>query len=198
LQKSIAFFDFDGTITTKDTMLEFARYSCGFAGYWIGICLISPWLLAMKVGLLSKRRAKEKFLIYFFEKTDVEKFNSDCVSFTATIIPRLVKKDALLAINKHREENTDIVIVSASAENWVAPWCIQNGLQYICTRLEVKEQKITGKLLGQNCNGLEKVSRIKEKFDTADYATIYCYGDSTGDRMMLQLATHPAYRVFSK
>lgn len=179
-------------------MLEFARYSRGFAGYWIGICLISPWLLAMKVGLLSKRRAKEKFLIYFFEKTDVEKFNSDCVSFTATIIPRLVKKDALLAINKHREENTDIVIVSASAENWVAPWCIQNGLQYICTRLEVKEQKITGKLLGQNCNGLEKVSRIKEKFDTADYATIYCYGDSTGDKMMLQLATHPAYRVFSK
>ena len=152
----------------------------------------------MKMGLISKRRAKEKFLTYFFEKTDVEKFNADCLSFTANIIPRLVKQDALLAIKKHREENTDIVIVSASAENWVAPWCIQNNLQYICTRLEVKEQKITGKLLGQNCNGPEKVSRIKEKFDTAEYKNIYCYGDSKDDKPMLQLATHPSYKVFVK
>ncbi len=198
MQKSIAFFDFDGTITRKDTMLEFAKYSRGFAGYWIGICLISPWLIAMKIGLISKRRAKEKFLAYFFEKTDVEKFNADCLSFTADIIPRLVKQDALLAIKKHREENADIVIVSASAENWVAPWCIQNSLQYICTRLEVKEKKITGKLLGQNCNGPEKLSRIKERFDTAGYKNIYCYGDSKDDKLMLQLATHPSYKLFVK
>ena len=198
MPKSIAFFDFDGTITTKDTMLEFAKYSLGFAGYWIGIGLISPWLIAMKMGVISKRRAKEKFLTYFFRKADVEKFNADCLSFTLNIIPRLVKQDALLAIKKHREENTEIVIVSASAENWVAPWCIQNNLQYICTRLEVKEQKITGKLLGQNCNGPEKVSRIKEKFDTAEYKNIYCYGDSKDDKPMLQLATHPSYKVFVK
>ncbi len=198
MQKSIAFFDFDGTITTKDTMLEFARYSSGFAGYWIGICLISPWLIAMKIGLISKKRAKEKFLTYFFKKTDLEKFNADCISFTENMIPPLVKKDALLAIKKHRDENTDIVIVSASAENWVAPWCIQHNLKYICTRLEVKEQKITGKLLGQNCNGPEKVSRIKEKFDTAEYKNIYCYGDSKGDKLMLQLATHPSYKIFIK
>ncbi len=198
MQKSIAFFDFDGTITRKDTLLEFARYSRGFAGYWIGICLISPWLMAMKMGLISKRKAKEKFLTYFFEKTDVEKFNAVCLSFTANIIPGLLRQDALLAIKKHREENADIVIVSASAENWVAPWCIQNNLQYICTRLEVKDQKITGKILGQNCNGAEKVSRIKERFDTAEYKNIYCYGDSKGDKLMLQLATHPSYKAFKK
>ena len=198
MQKSIAFFDFDGTITRKDTMLEFTRYSRGYSRYWIGICLISPWLIAMKMGLISKRRAKEKFLTYFFEKTDIEKFRADCLSFTVHIIPRLVKQDALLAIKKHREENSEIVIVSASAEDWVAPWCMQNNLQYICTRLEVKEQKITGKLLGQNCNGPEKVNRIKEKFDTADYENIYCYGDSKDDKQMLQLATHPSYKIFVK
>jgi phosphatidylglycerophosphatase C len=198
LQRSIAFFDFDGTITTKDTMFEFAKYSCGFSRYWIGICLLSPWLIAMKTGFISKRRAKEKFLTYFFKKSDVGKFNADCLSFTANIIPGLLKQDALLAIKKHQEENTDIVIVTASAENWVAPWCIHNSLQYICSRLEIKDQKITGKLLGQNCNGPEKVSRIKEKFDTAEYTNIYCYGDSEGDKPMLQLATHPSYKVFVK
>jgi phosphatidylglycerophosphatase C len=198
LQKKIAFFDFDGTITTKDTMLELAKHSHGFTGYWFGMFLLSPWLLAMKTGLLSKKKAKQKFLAYFFKNTDIKKFNADCVAFTATVIPRLVKKEALLAINRHREENTEIVVVSASAENWVAPWCIQNKLQYICTRLEIKEDKITGKLAGENCNGPEKVSRIKEQFDTADYTTIYCYGDSKGDQLMLQLATHPYYRLFRK
>jgi phosphatidylglycerophosphatase C len=196
LQKSIAFFDFDGTITTKDTMFEFVKYTHGSFRYLIGLSFISPWLIAMKMGLISKASAKEKLLTYFFGKSDADKFNADCRSFTATIIPSLVRKEALLAIQKHKEENTDIVVVSASPENWVAPWCIQNNLQYICTRLEVSNKKITGKLLGPNCNGLEKVSRIKEKFDTADYKTIFCYGDSKGDKQMLQLATHPFYRCF--
>ncbi len=198
MQRSIAFFDFDGTITRKDTMLEFARYSRGSAHYWFGMCFISPWLIAMKMGLISKKRAKEKFLTYFFGNTDIDKFEADCLSFAADIIPRLVRQDALLALQKHREENAVIVIVSASAENWVAPWCIQNNLRFICTKLQVIEQKITGKLQGQNCNGSEKVSRIKAEFDTADFENIFCYGDSKGDKLMLQLATHPSYKVFVK
>ncbi len=197
MQKSIAFFDFDGTITTKDTMLEFARYSKGTTGYRTGMLLISPWLIAMKLGMISKQAAKEKFLTYFFNNMKIEKFNDECLSFALNLLPRLIRQDALKAIKKYQEENTEVVVVSASAENWVAPWCIQNNLQYICTRLQVKDKKITGKLLGQNCNGPEKVNRIKEKFDTADYKNIYCYGDSRGDKPMLQLANHSFYRHFT-
>jgi phosphatidylglycerophosphatase C len=198
LQKSIAFFDFDGTITTKDTMFEFVKYSRGPVRYLVGLCLISPWLIAMKFGLISKAQAKEKLLTYFFGNYDVDKFTRICHSFSTEIIPRLVRQDALSAIQKHKEEKTEIVVVSASAENWVAPWCIQNNLQYLCTRLEERDNKITGRLLGTNCNGPEKVSRIKAKFDTAEYKTIYCYGDTNGDKQMLQLATHPFYKLFIK
>lgn len=198
MEKSIAFFDFDGTVTTRDTMFEFVRYSRGPVRYLIGLCLISPWLIAMKMGLISKAKAKEKLLTYFFGRSDADKFNRDCHSFSTTIIPRLIRQDALAAIQEHKEQNTEIVIVSASAENWVAPWCTLNNLQYLCTKLEVRNNKITGKLLGNNCNGPEKVSRIKAKFDTADYKTIYCYGDTNGDKQMLQLATHPFYKLFIK
>lgn len=197
MQKSIAFFDFDGTITTKDTMLELAKYSKGTVRYWAGILLISPWLIAMKLGVVRKQTAKEKFLTYFFNNRDIKKFNDECLLFTANLLPQLIRQGALRTIKKLQEENTEIVVVSASAENWVAPWCIHNKLQYICTRLEVKNEKLTGKLAGQNCNGPEKVSRIKEKFDTADYENIYCYGDSKGDKPMLQLATHPFFRYFT-
>jgi phosphatidylglycerophosphatase C len=198
LQKKIAFFDFDGTITHKDTMLELAKHTHGLTRYRLGMLLLSPSLIAMKMGLLSRQKAKEKFLTYFFKNTSLEKFTADCVLFSEKVIPRLIRQDAWAAIQKHQEENTPVVVVSASADNWVAPWCVQHKLQYICTGLEVKENKITGKLSGKNCNGPEKVSRIKELFDTADYTTIYCYGDSNGDQPMLQIATQPYYRIFKQ
>jgi phosphatidylglycerophosphatase C len=196
LQNNIAFFDFDGTITTKDTMLEFAKYCHGSANYYFGLALISPWLIAMKVGLVSKVKAKEKFLTYFFRNTSTQKFNEDCNSFTKEVVPHLIKADALQAIKKFQAENTIVVIVSASAENWVSPWCIQQNILFLCTELEVKDNKITGKLLGQNCNGIEKVNRIKQQFDTDSYENIYCYGDTGGDKEMLGLATHSHFRFF--
>ena len=198
MQKNIAFFDFDGTITTKDTMLEFAKYCLNPIKYWLGMALILPWLISMKVKLVSKQKAKEKFITYFFGNTSIQKFNDDCNSFTKEIMPHLIKADALKAIKKFQSENTEVVIVSASAENWVAPWCIQQNIIFLCSKLEVKENKITGKLSGQNCNGIEKVNRIKQQFDTASYKNIYCYGDTDGDKPMLELATHPHYRLFVK
>ena len=198
MEKNIAFFDFDGTITTEDTMLQLAKYKHGLKSYWLGMLLISPWLVAMKIGLVSKTRAKEKFLLYFFGNVYVDIFNNDCLLFATNILPNYIKKDALLEISKHKKNSTHVVVVSASAENWVAPWCIKHDIEFICTKLEIKNQKITGKLFGKNCNGIEKVSRIKEKFDTANFTNIYCYGDTTGDKEMLELATHPYYRTFLK
>jgi phosphatidylglycerophosphatase C len=196
LQKNIAFFDFDGTITTKDTMLEFTKFCHSTTNYWLGMLLIMPWLIGMKVRLVSKQRAKEKFITYFFGNTSESIFNDNCNLFTKKVLPHLIKADALQTIKKFQAENTKVVVVSASAENWVAPWCIQQNIDFLCTKLEVKENKITGKLLGQNCNSVEKVNRIKQQFDTASYENIYCYGDTDGDKPMLDLATHPYYRLF--
>jgi phosphatidylglycerophosphatase C len=196
LKKSIAFFDFDGTITTKDTMLELAKYCHSSIYYWLGMLFILPWLIGMKVGLVSKQKAKEKFITYFFGNMSIQKFNDDCNLFTKEVMPHLIKADALLTIKKFQSENTEVVIVSASAENWLAPWCIEQNITFLCTKLEVKENKITGKISGQNCNGLEKVNRIKQEFDTVSYENIYCYGDTNGDKPMLRLATEKHYRLF--
>jgi len=198
LQKSIAFFDFDGTITTKDTMLELARFKSGSVSYLLGMFIISPWLIAMKMGTVSKQKAKEKLLAYFFGDTDLDTFNNYCINFNKKKLPSLIKKQAMVAIKNHRENNIAVVIVSASAENWVAPWCKENNLQFICTRLKIKNNKITGELDGENCNGNEKVCRIKELFNLADFDNIYCYGDTAGDEMMLGLATHAYYRPFKQ
>jgi HAD superfamily hydrolase (TIGR01490 family) len=199
VEKSIAFFDFDGTITTKDTMLELARFSRGNdLRYLIGLCIVSPWVIAMKLGLVSKTKAKEKLLTHFFAGKTQDAFDNLCQRFSAEKLPQLIKKDAFAVISDFTEKSIPVVIVSASAENWVAPWCKDNDLQFICTKLMVKDNRITGELKGENCNGNEKVCRIKASFNLADYSTIYCYGDTSGDKLMLELATHKHYRHFKK
>jgi phosphatidylglycerophosphatase C len=196
LQKSIAFFDFDGTVTKKDTMLELARFSRGNLAFFAGMTVILPWLLLMKIGLVSRTKAKERLLTYFFGNMPLQKFNETCLLFIKRKLPGLIREEAMKAIQSHLDKQTIVVIVSASAENWVAPWCIQHKLQYICTRLDVIGNVVTGKLLHKNCNGEEKVIRIKQLFNLSDYTNIYCYGDSPGDRMMLGVATHPFYKSF--
>ena len=64
------------------------------------------------------------------------------------------------------------------------------------TRLAIVENKITGTIDGKNCYGDEKVCRIEKEYDLAAYKEIYCYGDSEGDKAMLQLATFPFYKPF--
>ncbi|RYE18110.1 MAG: haloacid dehalogenase-like hydrolase [Sphingobacteriales bacterium] len=196
MSKSIAFFDFDGTVTKRDTMLEFAKFCAGKSAYLSGMLQISPWLIAMKCKLVSKQVAKEKLLTHFFGGMNLQHFNEKCRQFTDACMPSLIKDEAMAAITLHKEAKRPIVVVSASAENWVAPWCEQNGFICIASRLQVVGDKVTGKLLGANCNGKEKVSRINEMFSVADFENIYCYGDTGGDKEMLAMASHPFFRCY--
>ena len=192
----IAFFDFDGTVTTKDTLLEFIRFSKGTIPFYLGFALNSPWLVAYRVKLISNQAAKERILAWFFRNTPLSEFQEACDRFAAQVIPGLIRPKALDEIGKLQEKGFSIVIVSASPENWLRHWTetIQAGL--IATRLETREGRLTGRIVDQNCHGNEKVHRINEAFDLAGYNEIYAYGDSSGDKPMLALAHHAFYRPF--
>ena len=88
------------------------------------------------------------------------------------------------------------MIVSASISNYLKPWCDEMGFHLICTELEVKDGKLTGKFSTPNCNGTEKVRRIKEKYDLSIYDEIHVFGNSKGDFPMLELGTHKYYKFF--
>jgi HAD superfamily hydrolase (TIGR01490 family) len=194
----IAFFDFDGTITSKDSLAEILKFIKGKFSYYLGICILSPVIVAYKTGIISNHRAKEILLTYFFRGMDIHAFNESCLRFTEEQLPGLLKKSALHEIRKHLQRKTPVVIVSASPENWIFPWCSQYHIECIATRLEVKDGKLTGKIDGQNCSGKEKVKQIKERFTLSDYKKIYAYGDSPEDLYMLELANEKNYKPFSR
>jgi phosphatidylglycerophosphatase C len=196
VSRQIAFLDFDGTITTKDTLLEFIKFSKGSFRFYLGFLINSPWLLAWKARIISNQRAKERILTWFFGGGQFDRFQDTCNRFATTAIPGLIRPKALTEIRLLQEKGVEVVIVSASPANWLQPWTGQRGVALLATRLETRNQTLTGKILDRNCHGDEKVRRICESYDLADYDDIIAYGDSSGDKPMLALATHKFFKPF--
>lgn len=195
-EKVIAAFDFDGTITKRDSLPVFILFAASLQQLLLGSLRMSPFLLLFKLKIIPNNRAKERLLKIFFGGLQLDKFNLLSERF-APRIEKMVNPLALEKIRWHQQMQHEVVIISASAENWIRPWAKINGIDTVlATRLEVEDNLITGKLLSQNCLGAEKVNRLLDKYPQRDSYTLYAYGDSNGDKDLLELADHAFYRSF--
>ncbi|HPG10951.1 MAG TPA: HAD family hydrolase [Chitinophagaceae bacterium] len=196
MKPGIAFFDFDGTITKKDTLLEFIKFTNGSFKFALGFLINSPWLIAYKLRVISNQKAKERILKFFFGGMEASLFNDHCQKFFDQKIPQLIRQKSIIEINRLAAEDVEVVIVSASPENWVRLWAEKINADCLSTRLRIDNNRISGYILGKNCYGDEKVKRIKEKYSLSEYDQIYAYGDSKGDKQMLDLAKVKFYKPF--
>ena len=192
----IAFFDFDGTITTQDSLPDFIKFAIGKPKYYLGLCLLSPILLAYVLKLLPNHIAKEKMISYYFKGWPEKNFQTVADEYAALQIDKIVRPKALEKLRWHQEQGHKVVIVSASMKSWLKKWCDTQNVELISTQLEIKQGKLTGKFATKNCHGKEKVNRIKEQYSLQDYSYIYAYGDSSGDKDMLKLANEAFYKPF--
>jgi HAD superfamily hydrolase (TIGR01490 family) len=193
---NIAFFDFDGTITRDDSLLKFIRFIVGDFRFFIGLVMLSPILIAYKIKLIQNYKAKEKILSYFFKGMQEKKFKQIAKIYSLKHIDKIVRDDAIHKIKWHQSNGDEVVVVSASIECWLKPWCNKNNLKLIATKLKVENEIITGKLLSKNCYGIEKVNKIKQIYNLNNFDIIYAYGDSKGDKEMLELADKKFYKYF--
>ena len=196
MSRRIAFFDFDGTITTHDTLLEFIRFAKGTLPFFFGFLLNSPWLLAYRLRIISNQAAKQRILSWFFRNTPLSDFQQVCNRFADGRLPGLIRPKALKEIDRLYEKGFTVVIVSASPENWLRQWTEKIGATLIATRLATVGDHLNGRILGNNCHGAEKVRRIRETYDLTGYTDIYAYGDTKGDKPMLSIANHSFYKPF--
>ena len=192
----LALFDFDGTITKDDSLLKFIRFVVGDVRFVFGLVVLSPILVAYKLKLIPNYKAKQYMLSWFFKGMSKEAFLKVANEYSLVHIDKILRPKAIEKINWHKNQGHKVVVVSASIEFWLRPWCEKNGLELIATKLEIKDDIVTGKLLSKNCYGVEKVNRIKEIYNLKDFEYIYSYGDSSGDKQMLELAHEKFYKPF--
>ena len=199
--KRIAVFDFDGTITRKDTLIEFIRFVKGSTALCWGLLLHRPWLVLMKMHLYDNGKTKERVFSWFFKGMSLAQFNQLGQLFYETQAEKLLHTDASKAINKHKRHGDIIVILSASIENWVQPFT--SALQadgILGTQAEVTDGKLTGRFSTKNCYGQEKVNRLKTWLDANvnEQPYIIAYGDSRGDKELLEFANEKHYKLFKQ
>ncbi len=197
--QQIHIFDFDGTLTTRDTMIALIRYAKGNAKCFWGFLIHAPILILMKLHAYPNGRAKERLFKYFFGGTPVARFNHLCEQF-AQSHRHLMRKQAVELLNTlARQDNTRIFVVSASIDYWVKPFFRQLHLDQVevfGTRIEIKDGIVTGRLSGKNCYGPEKAERLKPLLPPRHTCHLTAYGDSRGDREMLNLADRKYEKPF--
>ena len=192
---NLALFDFDGTITEKDSFLDFIDHISRIHKYLIiKRILMLPVFFAYLLGILPMGKAKELFLTFCFKGWEKSYFDGIAEKYADSFLPRLIRPVALETIQRHKSNKDRIVVVSASLDSWLEHWCSKYELDLICSSLEEKNGAITGKLQREDCNGLEKVRRIRERYHLEQYDTVFAYGDSPGDKDMLKLADIAYYR----
>ncbi len=193
---TLALFDFDGTITFKDSLAEFVKFSRGTQRYYAGLFYLSPMLLLYKLGIIPNNRAKELFLAHFFQGMSRKEFTRLGQKFAHHEIDKIIRSKARKALQKHLQQGDCVVIVSASIKCWLEAWCQQHHIALIATELEFKQAQFSGRFQTKNCYGIEKVNRVKACYDLTTFDTIYAYGDSKGDSELLALANHAFYKPF--
>ncbi len=186
---NIAFFDFDGTLIKEDSFLLFIKWTSSKRKYYSGWFVILFYFALFKSGFITQQAFKEKVLTFFMKGKDPKETKKLAKSFSEKVIEEKLTEQAKKRLAYHKKSGDRIVIVSASLDLWLQPWCESREYDVVCSIAEVKDAKITGKLVGKNCIRIEKVNRIKKAYKLEEYSKIYVYGDSENDRPMLSLGT---------
>lgn len=196
MKKVVACFDFDGTLTKGDSLYRFLWYYLPFN--LIIQNSLQVFLLGFKyfIGLMDNNLAKEALLKRPFARVSKEYFALKAKVFSKSILPSLIKPDSFERFKWQKKRRHDCIIISASIEDYLKPWAKRVGFSEVLgTRLEIdKNGFLTGKFDGKNCYGHEKVLRLTEYLGSLDDYEIYAYGDSAGDKELLEIADHPFYQ----
>lgn len=190
----LALFDFDGTVTVSDTYTAFLRFAVSPLRTAIAGTLLSPVFGAYKLGLLSTSRTRTVISKGSFQGADATAVRSLGRRYACEVLPTVVRPSALERLRWHQGRGDRVAIVSASLDVYLAPWCEAHEVACICTELEERRGRMTGRYVGGDCTGGEKARRIRERFDLKAFERIYAYGDTAEDRAMLALAHEKYFR----
>jgi phosphatidylglycerophosphatase C len=194
--RPIVAFDFDGTLTTHDSFTAFLAWKAEPFRYFVGLARLLPHILAFGVKR-DRGRLKAAATARFLGGEPVGELEDEAETFAMEKAQRMLRPDAVQAWRNWRAQGALMVIVTASPETLVQPFARGLGADMLIgTRLRLDEQgRVTGDFIGPNCRGPEKVVRLKAAFGE-DVKLAAAYGDTSGDREMLQLAEVKGYRVF--
>ncbi|MDQ1097128.1 MULTISPECIES: HAD family hydrolase [Chryseobacterium] len=193
--KKLYCFDFDGTITYKDTMFMYLRFYDP-ARFRMQFLRHVPLFILLKLKLAETEKVKKSFIGSILKGQTQEKIEKKAQQFFEQHYPKIVRENALDFIHNMDRESTRSLLVTASLDIWAKPFAEALQMQLIATKAEFRNGVFTGNFIGKNCNGKEKLVRIQEVIHDAKFDKIIAFGDTSGDKYMLRWANEGHYQFF--
>ena len=192
----LAAFDFDGTLTYRDSFTLFLKTELGFARYSAGLRRLSIPTFKHLTGFRTRDQLKEDLIRHFLTGFSVAELVDRSDYFCSKIWPRLMRPNALKEVEHQLQVGATVTLCSASPEIVLRPFAKRLGVSLIATRLEEHDGVLTGGLQGKNCRQAEKVARLAEVHGDLSLLHLRGWGDTAGDKQMLEAAQERYYRWF--
>ncbi|MDR6515663.1 HAD superfamily hydrolase (TIGR01490 family) [Chryseobacterium camelliae] len=195
MMKKLYCFDFDGTITYKDTMFMYLRFYDP-ARFRMQFLRHVPLFILLKLKLAETEKVKKSFIGSILKGQTQEKIEKKAQQFFEQHYPKIVRENALDFIQNMDRESTKSLLVTASLDIWAKPFAEALQMQLVATKAEFRNGIFTGNFIGKNCNGKEKLVRIQEEIHDSKFDKIIAFGDTSGDKYMLRWANEGHYQFF--
>jgi HAD superfamily hydrolase (TIGR01490 family) len=184
----VAYFDFDGTLTTCDTLVYFVLYVLGFTKFLLKLPFVIPTLVLYLFKIIDNETTKQRFLVRMIGGISQQKIETKAHNFAYHKLDKFIKPEIYAKLEYHLEHKHSVILVSANLAVYLREWALRHNLTYvIATELEVVNGRYSGKLSTSNCYGAHKLDRILEylRLHKTSFVYSYGYGNSRGDYELL-------------
>jgi HAD superfamily hydrolase (TIGR01490 family) len=194
--RTAAFFDLDKTVIAKSSTLAFSKpfFNQGLLNRRTVLkSTYAQFLFLMSGADHEQMDRMRSYITNMCTGWDVEQVKSIVGETLHDIVDPLVFAEAAELIADHKLCGRDVVVVSASGEEIVAPIARALGATHaMATRMVVEEGRYTGEIAFY-CYGEGKVEAIRALAAREGYVLDHCYAysDSITDVPMLESVGHP-------
>lgn len=192
--RDLALFDFDGTITTRETFPDFMARAVPRGRLALGRVLFAPWVVGYRLGVVPVALLRAALVRYAFSGVPLAAVEAAGAALASDVLPGLVRPEMQARIDWHRARGDTVVVVSGGFDVYLAPWCRAQGIDWICSSLAVRDGRLSGRYAGAQCVAEEKARRVRARYDLDSYRAIHAYGDTHEDHALLALADHASWR----
>ncbi|QXX78668.1 HAD-IB family hydrolase [Alcaligenes faecalis] len=188
-------FDFDGTITDRDSLQDFIRRMRGWPVCIRAYLACVPRFLVWDRGPLRRQAIKHCFLRSALGGLSRAQVQALADVYVRDYLPRILRPEMMERVRAHRERGDTVLLVSASPSIYLQLWAHEQGMaQVLATDLAFDEHKGCRGLASANCWGEEKVRRLQAWLGDKPVELDMAYGDSPGDGPMLAHTRQPWLR----
>lgn len=181
-------FDLDGTLTRKDTYFPFLLSCIGR----FGLSKHSIWRIPFYTSLflcgrITRTRLKEIFLDSVLAGVTLNKLKPLTERYISDLLERKMNHPVIQRLRSHLERHDRVILATASFDLYVNELAERLKIPHVvCTRAEVDEGVVTGRIDGENCRGEEKVRRLEGLLSPSDWSSSIFYTDHLSDLPLLK------------